>query len=116
MLDLKQPTTWRKLKLKSTTPPVGPAKLCAVPGTDYSVLATRNSTDIWVLNLAKNTWKPLPVTNPRDFLWRDKYRFDLYGWCAWDPHHKIIITIKTGRGTEDWTVLLKPDFSKLKWD
>jgi hypothetical protein len=118
-LDLKNPTAWKKLELKSTTPPSGPAKLCAVPGTDYCVLATPGSKDLWVLDLARNAWKPLPVTNPKDFLKKGRkrpQRFALYGWCVWDPHHKVIITVKAGTAkVKNGTVLLKPDFSKINW-
>jgi hypothetical protein len=55
------------------------------------------------------------VANPKAFLAKGRSgtkRFALYGWCVWDPHHKIIITV-AGRG--QGTVLLKPDFSKIKW-
>jgi hypothetical protein len=86
-----------------------------VPGTDYCVLATPGSHDLWVLNLAKNAWKPLPITNPKDFLSRKRSgikRFALYGWCVWDPHHKIVITVAGNQGT----VLLKPDFNKINWE
>jgi len=116
VLDMKSPAAWKKLELKSTTPPVGrPGKLSSIPGTDYCIFAGPRSNDLWVLDLERKAWKPLPVANPNAFL-RKGRRFDLYGQCVWDPHHKVIIAMKAPSGRDTRTLLLRPDFSKIDWE
>ena len=117
VLDLAAPSAWRKLELKATTPPVGMAKLNAVPGTDLLVCAMPESNDLWVLSLDRLMWKPLPADEGHDKLGAGKRRFDLYGQCVWDPQHKIFIMVGIRGGYETrFTFLLKPDFSKIKWE
>jgi hypothetical protein len=115
VLDLKAPTAWRKLELKSTTPTVGMAKLSAIPGTPYMVCAMPASNDLWVLDLDREAWKPLGTKDAGKFL-RNGRLLDIYGQCVWDPHHKVFVAMRIGYGRDTTTLLLKPDFSAIKWD
>ena len=117
VLDLKAPTAWRKLELKGTTPSVGTAKLSAIPGTPYLACAMPASNDLWVLDLDRQAWKPLPADDGDDKLGAGKRRFDLYGQCVWDPHHRVLVMVGLrGDYSTRYTFLLKPDFNKVKWE
>jgi hypothetical protein len=116
VLDLKDPKSWRRLELKSTTPPVGMAKLNAIPGTPYLVCAMPASNDLWVLDLDRKTWRPLPVQDGDDRLGARR-RFDLYGQCVWDPHHRVFVMVGLRGGYETrFTFLLRPDFGQVAWE
>jgi hypothetical protein len=117
ILNMKNPTAWKKLDLKQTTPGVGMAKLNPIPGTPYVVCAMPASNDLWVLNLDKQTWKPLPVNDGDDKIRGKQKRFDIYGQCVWDPHHMIFIMVGLRGGyASRYTFLLKPDFNAISWE
>ena len=99
----------------STTPTVGMAKLSAIPGTPYMVCAMPASNDLWVLDLDREAWKPLGTKDAGKFL-RNGRLLDIYGQCVWDPHHKVFVAMRIGYGRDTTTLLLKPDFSAIKWD
>jgi len=114
VLDLKTPAAWKKLELKNTTPTVGMAKLNAIPGTDLVVCTLPRSNDLWVLSLERQEWQPLGTDGGKKFLRRGRL-FDIYGQCVYDPHHKVFVAMRTGYGANTTTMLLRPDFSKIKW-
>jgi len=116
VLDLTNPEKWERLELKSTTPPVGMAKLNAIPGTPYVVCAMPASNDLWVLDLDRKAWRPLPVDDGDDKL-GGRRRFDLYGQRVWDPHHKVFVMVGLRGGyASRFTFLLRPDFKAIQWD
>lgn len=116
IFDLANPGAWRKLELRRTTPQVGMSKLSAIPGTSLLVCAMPESADLWVLDLDKQTWQPLPAADGDDKL-NGKKRFDIYGQCVYDPHHKLFVMVGLRGGSYEnrHTFLLKPDFSAIDW-
>ena len=116
MLDLGNPTAWKQLDLKSTTPSVGMSKLSPIPGTDLMLCAMPESNDLWVLSLERMSWKPLPANDGEDVL-KGKRRFDIYGQCVYDPHHQLIVMVGLrGSYSDRATYLLKPDFKAIRWE
>lgn len=117
VFDLANPGAWRKLDLKRGTPQVSMSKLNAIPGTSLIVCAMPESTDLWVLDLDKQTWQPLPAADGDDKL-NGKKRFDIYGQCVYDPHHKLFVMVGLRGGSYEnrHTFLLKPDFSAIDWN
>ncbi len=114
VLDLKTPAAWKKLELKRTTPTVGMGKLNAIPGTDLVVCTLPASSDLWVLSLDRGEWQPLGTTGGEKFQRKGRL-FDIYGQCVYDPHHKVFVAMSIGYGSKTTTMLLRPDFGKVKW-
>ncbi|MFC1479457.1 kelch repeat-containing protein [Planctomycetota bacterium] len=114
LLDMKKPTAWKKIESKITTPSVGMGKLNAIPGTDLVVCTLHGSNDLWVLSLDRQEWKPLGTDEGKKYQRKGRL-FDIYGQCVYDPHHKIFIAMQRGSGHKTMTLLLRPDFSKIKW-
>jgi hypothetical protein len=72
------------------------------------------STDLWVLSIDRQEWQPLGSTGQKPFT-RKGQLFDIYGQCVYDPHHKVFVAMSKGYGSRTKTLLLRPDFGKIKW-
>jgi hypothetical protein len=114
VLDLKTPAAWKKLELKRTTPTVGMSKLNAIPGTDLVVCTLPASNDLWVLSLDRQEWQPLGTDEGKKFQRRGRL-FGIYGQCVYDPHRDVFVAMSIGYGSKTTTMLLRPDFGKIKW-
>ncbi|GMV79440.1 MAG: hypothetical protein AMXMBFR7_06240 [Planctomycetota bacterium] len=110
VLDLANPSAWTKVETGAGAPRCGMGKLSVIPGTPYAVLASQHYEDLWVLNLDKKKWAALgSVYAPG----APKKKLNLYGQCVYAPETGVFVR----KGDYDFpTLLLRPDFSGIKWE
>lgn len=107
--------TFRNLNPKEETPSVGMGYLFWVPDAEVAVCVTQSTKELYAYSFKHNTWKVLPTEGKKELLW--KTGFVHYGNIVYDPRHKMIVHVssKTNQGVPGRTMLLRPDFSKIKW-
>jgi hypothetical protein len=116
-LDLEKLDGWKKVDLAANTPVFGgegAMQLLDIPGTDFLAAAHNNGKDLWVYSFERKAWKVLPTTDGD----KGAANFGIYPQIVWDPHHGAFIHVMNIPGNM-WgarTLLLRPDFSQIKWD